>query len=78
MDKDDVIPNTPPYKSNIFHEISKQSITMLCLILSYDYDRIVDEDILGFMSYIFPPSENPLTKFHYSQFLVDIIHYKLA
>jgi hypothetical protein len=71
-----VITNTPPpYKSNIFSEISKQAITMMCLILGYDHDINVDEVMLGFMSTICPPFENSLAKFHYRQFLANIIHY---
>jgi len=72
--KDVVIPNTPPlYKSNILPQISRQDITMMCLILGYDHDRTIDVVILGFVSSIFPPFENYITKFIYGQFLVDII-----
>jgi len=77
MDKDVLIPNTPPSKSKSFPKISRQAMTMMCLILGYDHDRTVDKVVLGFVSSIFPTSESPLTKFHYVQFLVDIIPYHL-
>jgi hypothetical protein len=52
MDKDVVIPNTPPYKSKIFPKISRQAITMMCLILGYDHDRTVDEVFRVYVIYL--------------------------
>lgn len=51
---------------------------MMCPILGYNNDRVVDEAILGLMSSILPQNGILFTKFHYAQFLADIIHYQLT
>lgn len=76
-DKDVVIPKTHLYKSNIFPEISRQAISMMCMILGYDHDRTIDQTILGFMSIICSPTRMCTTKFHYAQFVANIIHFQL-
>ena len=76
MDNNVVITSIdPPYKSKIFLEISRQDLMMMCLILGHDDDRIIDEDVLEFLSSILPTNGSYFTKFHYVQFLIDIIHY---
>jgi hypothetical protein len=78
LDKDTNVPeNASTYDTNIFPEISRQVIVMMCTILGYDNDKIVDESILGFMYSIFPPSLKPLIKFNYAQYLVDTLHFQL-
>lgn len=38
-----------PYSSSIFIEISIQVIYMICYLLDYEGDDLVDEVILGFL-----------------------------
>jgi hypothetical protein len=60
LDKDtNVLENISTYDTNIFPEISRQVIEIMCTILGYDNDKTVDESILGFMSSIFPYSFKP-------------------
>jgi hypothetical protein len=69
--------NTPQLMNNIFPNISRQFTTIMCSLLGYDHEKIVDEAIIGFMSFICPPSLKPLVKFNYAQYLVDNIHFQL-
>jgi hypothetical protein len=52
--------------------------SMMCSILGYDNDKVVDEVVLGFMSSIYPSAINPLTRFIFSQHLVETLHYQLT
>jgi hypothetical protein len=67
LDKDATIPeNSNTYESILFPKISRQVISMMCSILGYDNDKVVDEVFLWFMSSIYPSAINPLTKFDFS------------
>ena len=51
---------------------------MMSLILGYENNHNVDKAILGFMFSISPPIGLLITKFHYDQYIVDIIHFQLS
>lgn len=57
----------------MFPEMTKQVISILSCLLGYQTDQWVDEAIIGFLS-VFSTGENTLAIFHYSEFLVDVIH----
>lgn len=51
-----------PYPISIFASELRKSITMI-------YQMLVDESILGFMTLINPPMEDPFVRFDYCHFL---------
>jgi hypothetical protein len=75
MGKGAFVPNPHRHiKSISFSDTSRESISMMCLILGYDHDKTINETILGFMAAISPPHDTPLVKFNYAKYLADAIH----
>ena len=56
----------------MFLEGTKQIISIISYILSYDSDQWVDEAIFGFLS-IFTTGEQPII-FNYNQFIAEAMH----
>jgi hypothetical protein len=49
-----VLESPLPYKSNILLDIYRELICMMFLILGYEHDKTINENILGFMAAISP------------------------
>ena len=45
------------YQTSMFTSNVHEVICMICYVLGYDSDEIVDNDILGFLRAIFPSTE---------------------
>jgi hypothetical protein len=66
LDKYATIPEKyDTYESSLFPKISRQVINMMCSILGYDNDKVVNEIFLGFMSSIYPSAIKSLTRFKF-------------
>jgi hypothetical protein len=51
---------------------------MICQVLGYEHDRIVDESILGMFSVLFPLESITFTKIDYVEFLSEVINFQLS
>lgn len=50
------LPTTPPsFKSDMFLEITRQALAIICQVLDYDHDMEVDGVILNVFSLLWPP-----------------------
>jgi hypothetical protein len=65
-------PTKPMFTSNV-HEV----VCMVCSILGYEFDRTVDNIILGFLRAISPPITQILVRFCIAQFILESIHEQL-
>jgi hypothetical protein len=74
----DTIADNVVLESSLFPEIPRKFISMISVILGKYNDLVVDEFVLGIMVAIFPIITKPMTKFIFSQFLADQIHYQLS
>lgn len=72
----DVPENPPTYNASVFPEISRQIITMMCSLLGYDNNHVVDETILGFRLTLCP-NNGPLIRLDYSRYLIVSINLHL-
>jgi hypothetical protein len=72
------LPTTPPpFKSDMFPEITRKDLAIIFQILGYDHDRVVDEAILGLFSLLWPPTSMTLLKFDYFQLLEEFMQAQL-
>ena len=72
------IPTYPsPYESVVFFEIYRKDISLICTILGYDSDHIVDDTILGFLCILTSASGVMPPKFNLYNYLAQEIHSQL-
>lgn len=63
----------PPYGSSMFPDKTKQITTILSYFLGYNFDKYVNEAILGFLSIFFAASKHTVL-YNFSQFLAKAIY----
>jgi hypothetical protein len=65
------------YESGIFSTNVQEIIAMICSVLGYDSDKVVDNSTLGLLRAICPPTTQLMTRFFFAQFIADSLHEQL-
>jgi hypothetical protein len=72
------LPTTsPPFKYDMYPETTRKVMAIICQILCYDHDRVVDEVILGFFSLLLSLTSMILPKFYYCHLLEEFMQAQL-
>ena len=79
MDKDNnFVQESETYETIMFSSISQHVLSMVCEILGYHSDKVVDYTVLGLVRAIFPCTTQTIAIFFFAQFIVDSLHFQLT